>query len=149
MAINGMQNATKVCVLIVDDDVSLRRMVSMVLEDAEWEFLEAKNGVEALAALRSCPCHLIVLLDWKMPEMSGEEVLEVVAATPELTVRHAYVLITANSAAISGHMQDLLTQLDAPMLAKPFSIRELMQTVEHQADRFSQTKVASEGQEVR
>jgi CheY-like chemotaxis protein len=149
MAINGMQNATQVLVLIVDDDASLRRMVGMVLKDAEWDFLEAKNGIEALAALRSCTSHLIVLLDWKMPEMSGEEVLEVVATDPDLTARHAYVLITANAAALNGHLEDLLTRLQVPMLAKPFSIRELMQTVDLQAHRLDQTKVASESQEIR
>jgi two-component system OmpR family response regulator len=149
MATDGLQDAAKVRVLIVDDDAALRRMVSMVLQDAEWEYIEARNGMEALAALRSSPGHLIVLLDWKMPEMSGEEVLEVVAATPELALRHAYVLITANAAAITAHLEDLLNRLDVPTVAKPFSIRELLSTVQRQGLRFSQATTPTETREVR
>jgi two-component system OmpR family response regulator len=149
MATDGLQDAAKVRVLIVDDDAALRRMVSMVLQDAEWDYIEARNGIEALAALRSSPGHLVVLLDWKMPEMSGEEVLEVVAATPELALRHSYVLITANAAAITAHLEDLLNRLDVPTVAKPFSIRELLGTVQRQGLRFSQTTTPTETREVR
>jgi CheY-like chemotaxis protein len=118
-------------------------MVSMVLEDAGWEFQEAKDGPEALAAVRSSPSHLVVLLDWRMPDMSGEEVLDTVMATPELTTRHAYVLITANTAAITPHLTDLLHLLGAPMVAKPFNINELLWTIENQARRLTAQEAAS------
>jgi CheY-like chemotaxis protein len=136
-------DATKVRVLVVDDDAALRRMVTMVLEDAEWDFQEAKDGPEALAAMRSSPGHLVVLLDWRMPDMSGEEVLDIVVASPELAMRHAYVLITANATAVTPHLTDLLHRLGAPMVAKPFNINELLRTVEHQARRISAQEAAS------
>src|SRR5215813_607345 len=88
----------KIYVLVVDDDEPMRRLVSMVLEDDEWDVLEAKNGIDALAILRSSPSHLVVLLDWMMPEMSGEEVLDVVNSDRVLATRHAYALITGNAA---------------------------------------------------
>lgn len=143
MAVDATSNTTKPYVLIVDDDATLRRMVSMVLEDAGWESLEAKDGLEALATMRSSPGRLVVLLDWKMPEVSGEEVLETVVATPELTTRHAYALITANATAITPHLADLLGQLEASMIAKPFSIGELLRAVELQACRIAETEVAN------
>lgn len=124
-------------VLIVDDDAALRRMVAMVLEDAGWDALEAKDGCEALVTLRSSPSRLVVLLDWRMPEMSGEEVLDIVVASPELAMRHAYALITANAAAVTPHLADLLCRLEAPMIAKPFSIRDLLGVVETQARRIA------------
>jgi CheY-like chemotaxis protein len=127
---------TKQLALIVDDDKSLRRMVCMVLEDGEWDVLEAKDGIEALAILRSSPRHLVVLLDWMMPEMSGEDVLDVVNADRDLATRHAYVLITANAAVLTPHMRDLLRELSVPLLTKPFGIQDLLHIVEDQARRI-------------
>ncbi len=137
MSTDPTLQTTNIRVLVVDDDVALRRMITMVLEDAGWELLEAKDGAEAPATMRSSPTRLIVLLDWKMPEMSGEEVLEVVVASPELAMRHAYVLVTANMAAMTPHLADLLHRLEAPVIAKPFSIRDLIYTVEVQAHRLA------------
>src|SRR5258708_13641500 len=116
---NAMHETSHLRVLVVDDDAALRRMLNMVLADAGWEVLEAKDGVEAVAMLYSCPCRLVVLLDWKMPEMSGEEVLELVKANPELASRHAYVLITANAAAGTPQLTELLRDLCVPGVAKP------------------------------
>jgi len=130
-------------VLIVDDDAALRTMVNMVLEDAEWEVLEAKNGREALAILESTPRRLVVLLDLMMPEMSGTEVLEAVKADPKLARRHAYILITANIAAFSPHLMDLLRELSVPVIAKPFEIEELLTRVESEARRIGAERAAS------
>lgn len=127
---------TKICVLVVDDDKSLRRMVRMLLEDAEWDVLEAKDGMEALAILHSSPQRLVVLLDWMMPEMSGESVLATVSADRTLATRHAYVLITANAALLTPHMRDLLRELSVPVVTKPFGIQDLLRTVEEQARRI-------------
>jgi two-component system, response regulator, stage 0 sporulation protein F len=138
-------HTTKPYVLIVDDDAALRRMVTMVLEDEGWDVLEAKNGAEALATMCSSPHRLVVLLDWKMPELSGEEVLEMVVASPEMTMRHAYALITANAGGIPPRLADLLFQLEAPTIAKPFSISELVRVVELQAHRISIAEVANRG----
>lgn len=120
-------------VLVVDDDTALRRMLTMVFEDAEWEVLEAKDGPEALATLRSCHSRLVVLLDWKMPEMSGEDVLCAVKADPALVARHTYVLISGNAANLSPHLAAVLRELSVPVLPKPFRIDELLRTVETQA----------------
>jgi CheY-like chemotaxis protein len=135
-------HATKGRVLIVDDDAALRRMITMVLEDAGWDVLEAKDGHEALVAVRSSSGRLVVLLDWRMPGMSGEEMLDIVVATPELAMRHAYALITANAAAITPHLASLLCQLAAPTIAKPFNIRDLLCVVENQARQISVEEAA-------
>jgi len=142
MISNAMLETSDLRVLVVDDDAALRRMLNMVLADAGWEVLEAKDGVEAVAMLYSCPCRLVVLLDWKMPEMSGEEV-ELVKANPELASRHAYVLITANAAAVTPQLTELLRDLCVPVVAKPFSLLDLLDTVEHQASRIGTEKAVS------
>jgi CheY-like chemotaxis protein len=144
MSTNGTLHEPTTHVLVVDDDMALRRMVAMVLEDAEWEVLEARDGREALSTMRSNPDHLIVLLDWKMPNMSGEDVLNAVKADPDLATRHAYILITAMSAMLSPHVMTLLNELSVPVIAKPFGIQQLLCVVEDKARNMRAKEAASQ-----
>lgn len=57
-------------VLIVEDDVSLRELLSMVLEDEGLPVETASNGREALARMSERPPS-VVLLDMRMPVMDG------------------------------------------------------------------------------
>ena len=116
----------------------------MVFEDADWDVLEAKDGPEALATLRSCEGRLVVLLDWKMPGMSGEEVLCTVKADPALVARHTYVLISGNVANLSPHLTAMLRELSVPVLSKPFRIDELLRIVEAQAGLMRPEEVAQQ-----
>lgn len=62
-------------VLIIDDEPAHRLMVRVVLGDAGFKVLEADNGPAGLATLRSKSVD-VVLLDMRMPGMSGQEVLQ-------------------------------------------------------------------------
>jgi two-component system NtrC family response regulator len=62
-------------VLIIDDEPAHRLMVRVVLGDAGFKVLEADNGPAGLAAVRTRPVD-VVLLDMRMPGMSGQEVLQ-------------------------------------------------------------------------
>jgi two-component system NtrC family response regulator len=62
-------------VLIIDDEPAHRLMVRVVLGDAGFRVLEADNGPAGLAAVRTRPVD-VVLLDMRMPGMSGQEVLQ-------------------------------------------------------------------------
>jgi two-component system nitrogen regulation response regulator NtrX len=67
-------SATRGTVLLVDDEKAIRDSLRMVVEYEGYRVLEAANGDEALAAVRrSSPD--AVLMDIKMPEMDGMEVL--------------------------------------------------------------------------
>jgi signal transduction histidine kinase/DNA-binding response OmpR family regulator len=62
-------------VLIVDDEINIRRFLRHTLEQESYDVLEAASGQEALArAVRERP-HLI-LLDLRLPDMTGFEILE-------------------------------------------------------------------------
>lgn len=63
------------CVLVVDDDPSIRKMIAVFLRRRGYVPIEASNGREALREMRSGEAHLVVL-DLMMPEVSGWEVLE-------------------------------------------------------------------------
>ncbi len=62
-------------VLVIDDEPAHRLMVRVVLGDAGFKVLESDNGSSGLATLRAKPVD-VVLLDMRMPGMTGLEVLQ-------------------------------------------------------------------------
>ncbi|PKN42418.1 MAG: sigma-54-dependent Fis family transcriptional regulator [Deltaproteobacteria bacterium HGW-Deltaproteobacteria-18] len=66
---------TQSTVLVIDDEPAHRLMVRVVLGDAGFKVLEADNGSSGLATLRAKPVD-VVLLDMRMPGMSGLDVLQ-------------------------------------------------------------------------
>jgi two-component system, NtrC family, response regulator AtoC len=62
-------------ILIVDDESMQRKLLKGFLEKQGYEVAEAENGEQALEIFRRLPFQL-VLLDHRMPDMNGDEVLE-------------------------------------------------------------------------
>ena len=61
-------------VLVVDDSLSVRRVLSSLITSVGWNPIAAKDGVEALEILqRSARRPDVVLLDIEMPRMDGYE----------------------------------------------------------------------------
>jgi chemosensory pili system protein ChpA (sensor histidine kinase/response regulator) len=113
-------------VLLVDDSISVRRVVSAMLERAGLEVLLATDGVDALERLGTQPVDL-VLTDLEMPRLNGFELLQDIrrrAATRELPV---VVLTSRNSA----KHENLARQLGAThFLAKPVQEETLVGMVQ-------------------
>ncbi len=61
-------------IMVVDDSVSIRQVVSRLMEDQGWKVLTAKDGIDALERLSESRPDLIVL-DIEMPRMNGYEFL--------------------------------------------------------------------------
>ena len=57
-------------IMIVDDSVSLRQVVSITLKGAGYEVLEAHDGNDALSKLKGQKIHLIIS-DVNMPNLDG------------------------------------------------------------------------------
>jgi CheY-like chemotaxis protein len=81
-----MSNALKHEILVVDDEVTVRDTLALVLRSSGYEVSTAINGFDALLQLkRKLPA--IVLSDLNMPQMSGFEFLSVVRRRfPQISV---------------------------------------------------------------
>src|SRR5689334_11618881 len=62
-------------ILIVEDEPSLREVERDILRDEGYETLEAADGAEALALLRGSAEAFVVLLDNRLPDMEGGDLL--------------------------------------------------------------------------
>ena len=64
-------------VLVVEDEDAVRRIVKIALESAGYRVIEARNGPEALEAVRTHSGEIqLVVTDVVMPKMSGRELVE-------------------------------------------------------------------------
>jgi PAS domain S-box-containing protein len=75
-------------ILVVDDEDTVRTVVSRMLETMGFTVVVAKDGSEAVSLLRSMPDKITgVLMDLTMPRMGGEDAFrEMRAAKPDLRV---------------------------------------------------------------
>ncbi|MCP4406151.1 MAG: response regulator [bacterium] len=75
---------SRVDTLLVDDNPTHRRILRRLLENWGLQVTEAQNGVEGLNALHAVEAHeyQLVLLDSKMPEMDGFEMLSALVEKP-------------------------------------------------------------------
>ncbi len=108
------------CVLVVDDDPSIRRMIVAALRRDGYTFCEAPNGKEALDMMRS-EHPSVVVLDLMMPVLSGWDVLQARELEPELK-EIPVIIISANRA------PEVATAVDkgiCAFLPKPFDIGAL------------------------
>ncbi|WP_278421439.1 phosphate regulon transcriptional regulator PhoB [Stutzerimonas kunmingensis] len=109
-------------VLIVDDESSIREMIAVALEMADYRVLEADNAQDAHAIVVDEKPDLL-LLDWMMPGTSGLELarrLKRDETTSELPI----ILLTAK-----GEEDNKIQGLEAgadDYITKPFSPRELV-----------------------
>lgn len=112
-------------VLVADDEPFILRSLSYVLAQAGFDVVQARNGDEALEALRDARPRLAIL-DVMMPRRTGLDVCEVVKGDPDL--RNTYViLLTANG------QESVRTRAEAAgadeYLTKPFSPSRVVQRV--------------------
>lgn len=112
-------------VLIVDDEAAIREMVSLALETAKFNVLEASDSQEGRAIIIDSQPD-VVLLDWMMPGTTGLELLRRLRRDP-LTEKIPVILLTAKTSEDSK-----ITGLDSgadDFISKPFSPKELVSRI--------------------
>ena len=89
-------------ILIVDDERNIRRTLRMVLEGAGFHTLEADTAEAALDIVESGDVDLVIL-DVRLPKMSGIQALETIREMPE--TRRLPVLMVSGHASVAEAVQ--------------------------------------------
>ena len=89
-------------ILVVDDEKNIRRTLRMVLEGSGFNTLEAASAEECLEQLQSNEVDLVIL-DVRLPKMSGIEALAKIRNEPE--TRRLPVLMVSGHASVAEAVQ--------------------------------------------
>jgi two-component system chemotaxis response regulator CheY len=76
----------------------VRQQVGRALSGAEFEVIEAKDGIDGFEKLQATPGVVLVVCDVNMPRMSGLEFLEAVRGEPSLAHVTVVMLTTEGQA---------------------------------------------------
>ena len=106
-------------VLVVEDDMPIRNLISTTLKTHEYKFLTAKDGNDAIMQASSHNPD-VVLLDLGLPDIDGIEVIKKIRSWSNMPI----IVISARS-----EDSDKIEALDCgadDYLTKPFSVEELL-----------------------
>ncbi|MBW1938211.1 MAG: PAS domain S-box protein [Deltaproteobacteria bacterium] len=108
-------------VLLVDDEVAVRKVCMSILEKIGYRVLSAKDGEEVLELYRNNKDEIdIVLLDMIMPNMSGSEIYDrLKEINPEVKV------LLSSGYSIDGEATEILNRGCDGFIQKPFNIKKL------------------------
>ncbi|MCK5595754.1 sigma-54-dependent Fis family transcriptional regulator, partial [bacterium] len=114
----------KASILIVDDELKIRRILQIMLENENYKTEQAKDGIEALEKMEAEDFDLIIT-DMKMPNMNGIELLEQIQQrnnAPLVIMMTAYGTIQTAVEAMKKGAYDYIL--------KPFDLEEMKITVD-------------------
>lgn len=119
-------------ILIAEDDPDIRELVAFTLRFAGHEVVAASNGEEAVQlAARELPD--LILMDVRMPRMTGYDACRAIKANSELK-DIPIVFLSAK-----GQESEIQTGLEAgaeEYLLKPFALDQLMDRVRAILSKF-------------
>ncbi|MFI5310322.1 MAG: response regulator transcription factor [Gemmatimonadales bacterium] len=116
------------CILVIDDEIQIRRALKNALQEVAARVVEAGTGTEGID-LAATQQPALVVLDLGLPDMSGEDVCREIR-------RFATMPVVVLSARLSEHDKVRLLNLGADdYVTKPFSTLELLARVKAQLRR--------------
>jgi pilus assembly protein CpaE len=109
-------------VLLIDDEPFYFKLIRGALKEAEYELEYAKSGNEGLAKISSYGPEMLVI-DLRLPEMDGFEILERIRRDP--TFGHTPVIVITSQDELSEKLKAFELGAD-DYLVKPFQPEELV-----------------------
>lgn len=128
----------KLTILIVEDDMPVRNLITTTLKTHDYKYLTAVNGSPAVMEASSHNPD-IVLLDLGLPDVDGVEVIKTIRAWSNMPI----IVISARS-----EDNDKIEALDAgadDYLTKPFSVEELLARLRVTQRRLACVQINSAG----
>lgn len=132
----------KASVLVVDDDAGIRKTLSRILEKNEYLVEEAENGQQAIDACEERFFN-VVLIDIRLPDMDGIELLDKLKETEPKTVK----IIITGFPSLENAAEAVNRGADGYVL-KPFDAGALLAMIgkhlekQRESVRYSDKKVA-------
>ncbi len=121
----------KKSILLIDDDPDMQDIGRIIIRKAGYDFLEATSPQEGLRKIRKNRPNL-VLLDYMMPDMKGDEFFQKLVTEPEFEpVRDTPVIMLTARGDNGIDRTSLFRQGLAAFLIKPFGHRELINVIEN------------------
>lgn len=116
-------SAGRVLILVVEDDEDIRAVLEMALSE-QHDVISAAAGEEALELLR-VRTPSVVLLDWTLPDMTGDDFIEEARARPGHSALVPIVVVSGRS--------DVVARARASgslVCPKPCGIPELLSAIQ-------------------
>ena len=123
----------KLTILVVEDDSSIKNLITTTLKAHEYHYLSAGNGKTAIVEASSHNTD-IILMDLGLPDMDGVEVIKKIRTWSSVPI----IVISARS-----EDTDKIDALDAgadDYLTKPFSVEELLARIRATQRRLIMTR---------
>ena len=116
-------------ILIIDDDVNLRKTLTDILQLKGYETVSAANGQEGLARIQETPVNL-ALIDIGLPDISGIEVMKRIKADFPAT---EVIILTGNAALDSAI--EAANRGAFSYLIKPYDLEHLMLNIQRAIEK--------------
>ncbi len=123
---NGQSGFQAPTAIIVDDSLSVRRSLTLFMEDSGFKVRAARDGIEAIDILEGLKPD-ILLVDMEMPRMNGIE-LTAYVRSQETIADIPIIMITSRST--TKHREEAKRAGINSQFSKPFSEEELLEEIE-------------------
>lgn len=125
----------KVKILIVDDSELIRKSLTLIIKRnlPNFELLEAEDGLIAMQKVEENDDINIIFLDWNMPNMTGDAVVEAIRANPKYNnMRIIMVTTEASRDKISSVMRNGANGY----VQKPFQMEQMKRVLQQLVGRL-------------
>lgn len=121
-------------ILVIDDSKVIRMRVRDMLPEGNFEFLEAKDGLEGYNLIRTENPNLIIL-DFLLPKISGWEVFQQIQSEDNLKSIPLVLM--------SGRKEEVVEKIPEPFqyfafIEKPFDQKQLLQAIKEAMSKAKQ-----------
>jgi len=118
-------------ILIADDEIEIRKVLRLLLENAGHEILEARDGREAVETVRGNSGIDLCIMDIMMPNLDG------IRATSEIRSFSPVPILFLTAKSLEADKEEAYAGGGDDYIVKPFSSKELLMKVDALTRRYN------------
>jgi DNA-binding NtrC family response regulator len=119
-----MRYRERLRVLVVDDEPSICKALTIALERAGYDAAAAQSGDAAMSKLQEEHFDAL-LIDFRIPDLRGDVIFEL-AASVQPHLRECTVFMTGD---ITERAQRLIEACHCPLVRKPFDLGDVVEAI--------------------